>query len=236
MTGDEHQQGAHLAVHGLEKTFQSGDSSLTVLSGLELEMNRGDQLAITGPSGSGKSTLLYIVGTLDEPTAGTVEVAGMDPFTRDESGLADFRSDEVGFIFQDHHLLPQCTVLENVMIPLIAAGGVGASGEERARSLLDRVGLSERSGHLPARISGGERQRVAVCRALINDPSLLLADEPTGNLDQKTADAVGTLLLELSEEQQAILICVTHSEELASRFPRRCELADGRLVDVGAAE
>ncbi|HAB10211.1 MAG TPA: ATP-binding protein [Planctomycetaceae bacterium] len=199
-------------------------------------MNRGDQLAITGPSGSGKSTLLYIVGTLDEPTAGTVEVAGMDPFTRDESGLADFRSDEVGFIFQDHHLLPQCTVLENVMIPLIAAGGVGASGEERARSLLDRVGLSERSGHLPARISGGERQRVAVCRALINDPSLLLADEPTGNLDQKTADAVGTLLLELSEEQQAILICVTHSEELASRFPRRCELADGRLVDVGAAE
>ena len=236
MTGDEHQQGAHLAVHRLEKTFQSGDSSLTVLSGLELEMNRGDQLAITGPSGSGKSTLLYIVGTLDEPTAGTVEVAGMDPFTRDESGLADFRSDEVGFIFQDHHLLPQCTVLENVMIPLIAAGGVGASGEERARSLLDRVGLSERSGHLPARISGGERQRVAVCRALINDPSLLLADEPTGNLDQKTADAVGTLLLELSEEQQAILICVTHSEELASRFPRRCELADGRLVDVGAAE
>ena len=236
MTGDEHQQGAHLAVHGLEKTFQSGDSSLTVLSGLELEMNRGDQLAITGPSGSGKSTLLYIVGTLDEPTAGTVEVAGMDPFTRDESGLADFRSDEVGFIFQDHHLLPQCTVLENVMIPLIAAGGVGASGEERARSLLDRVGLSERSGHLPARISGGERQRVAVCRALINDPSLLLADEPTGNLDQKTADGVGTLLLELSEERQAILICVTHSEELASRFPRRCELADGRLVDVGAAE
>ncbi|MCH2590938.1 MAG: ABC transporter ATP-binding protein [Planctomycetales bacterium] len=236
MTGDEHQQGAHLVVHGLEKTFQSGGAALTVLSGLELEMNRGDQLAITGPSGSGKSTLLYIVGTLDEPTAGSVKVAGTDPFTRDESGLADFRSAEVGFIFQDHHLLPQCTVLENVMIPLIAAGGVDATGEERARSLLDRVGLSERSGHLPARISGGERQRVAVCRALINEPSLLLADEPTGNLDQKTAEGVGTLLLELSEERQAVLICVTHSSELASRFPRRCELTAGRLVDVGAAE
>lgn len=233
MSGDEKHREPHLRVRGLEKTFRSGDSSLTVLSGLDLEMDRGDRLAITGPSGSGKSTLLYIIGTLDEPTAGTVEVAGTDPFDRDDTGLADFRSTEVGFIFQDHHLLPQCTVLENVMIPLIAADGAGAAGEDRARGLLERVGLSGRSGHLPARISGGERQRVAVCRALINEPSLLLADEPTGNLDQKTADGVGTLLLELSEEQQAVLICVTHSLELASRFPRRCELTDGQLVELG---
>jgi lipoprotein-releasing system ATP-binding protein len=176
--------------------------------------------------------LLYIIGTLDQPTSGTVLVEGSNPFDRDEAGLAEFRNTEVGFIFQDHHLLPQCTVLENVMIPLLASGGSGSGDVERATGLLERVGLSDRSSHLPSQISGGERQRVAVCRALINKPTLLLADEPTGNLDHKTADGVGSLLLELAEEQQAVLICVTHSLELADRFPRRCELVDGRLVEL----
>lgn len=232
MSVAETQQQAHLEVRGLGKTFPGAGSPLEVLSGVDLDMARGDRLAVTGPSGSGKSTLLYIIGTLDQPTSGTVLVEGSDPFDRDEAGLAEFRNTEVGFIFQDHHLLPQCTVLENVMIPLLASGGSGSGDVERATGLLERVGLSDRSSHLPAQISGGERQRVAVCRALINKPTLLLADEPTGNLDHKTADGVGSLLLELAEEQQAVLICVTHSLELADRFPRRCELADGRLVEL----
>ncbi len=232
MSVAETQQQAHLEVRGLGKTFPGAGSPLEVLSGVDLDMARGDRLAVTGPSGSGKSTLLYIIGTLDQPTSGTVLVEGSDPFDRDEVGLAEFRNTEVGFIFQDHHLLPQCTVLENVMIPLLASGGSGSGDVERATGLLERVGLSDRSSHLPAQISGGERQRVAVCRALINKPTLLLADEPTGNLDHKTADGVGSLLLELAEEQQAVLICVTHSLELADRFSRRCELVDGRLVEL----
>ena len=225
--------GAQLAVNSLEKTFQSGDIALPVLRGVDLTMVAGDQLAVTGPSGSGKSTLLYIIGTLDQPTGGTVSVNGEDPFTRDATGLAEFRNSQVGFIFQDHHLLPQCTVLENVLVPLLASSGAGTDDEERAMELLERVGLADRRGHLPARISGGERQRVAVCRSLINKPALLLADEPTGNLDQKTADSVGSLLLDLSREQDAILVCVTHSLELASRFPRRGELCEGKLIEMG---
>lgn len=225
--------GAQLAVSSLEKTFQSGDIPLPVLRGVDLTMSAGDQLAVTGPSGSGKSTLLYIIGTLDQPTGGTVSVNGEDPFARDATGLAEFRNSQVGFIFQDHHLLPQCTVLENVLVPLLASSGAATDDEERAMELLERVGLADRRGHLPARISGGERQRVAVCRALINRPALLLADEPTGNLDQKTADSVGSLLLDLSREQDAILVCVTHSLELASRFSRRGELCEGKLVEMG---
>jgi len=225
--------GAQLAVSRLEKTFQSGDIPLPVLRGVDLAMSAGDQLAVTGPSGSGKSTLLYIIGTLDQPTGGTVSVNGEDPFARDATGLAEFRNSQVGFIFQDHHLLPQCTVLENVLVPLLASSGAATDDEGRAMELLERVGLADRRGHLPARISGGERQRVAVCRALINRPALLLADEPTGNLDQKTADSVGSLLLDLSREQDAILVCVTHSLELASRFSRRGELCEGKLVEMG---
>ncbi len=225
---------AHLVVESVAKVFHGGDEPLEVLSGVNLTMRRGDRLAITGPSGSGKSTLLYIVGTLDTPSDGRVLVDGENPFDRDEVGLAGFRNDEVGFVFQDHHLLPQCTVLENVLVPLLAGSGVGAEARERAKQLLSRVGLTERLEHRPAQISGGERQRVAVCRALINQPSLLLADEPTGNLDQRTAEAVGTLLLELAAEQEAVLICVTHSLELAGRFPMHRELQNGLLAEVGA--
>ena len=184
---------------------------------------------MTGPSGSGKSTLLYIVGLLDELTAGNIEVMGSDPSSMSESDLARFRNEHIGFIFQDHHLLPQCSVLENVLIPLLAGKGVADADEKRAHDLLSRVGLANRVTHRPAQLSGGERQRVAVCRALINQPEILLADEPTGNLDRATADSVGDLLLELSREQNVLLICVTHSTELASRFQQHMELRDGRL-------
>jgi lipoprotein-releasing system ATP-binding protein len=218
-----------VALMGLSKDFIGAAGQLSILRNVDLSLNRGDALAITGPSGSGKSTLLYIVGLLDELTAGNIQLLGSNPASMSEADLAKFRNEHIGFIFQDHHLLPQCTVLENVLITLLAGKGVTAADEQRARQLLTRVGLSERVTHRPAQLSGGERQRVAVCRALINEPEILLADEPTGNLDRATADAIGDLLLELSREQNVLLICVTHSMELAGRFPQHMELRDGRL-------
>lgn len=220
---------ADISLIGLSKDFTGAAGQLSILRNVDLSLSRGDALAVTGPSGSGKSTLLYIVGMLDELTAGKIEVLGSDPAGMSESELAKFRNEHIGFIFQDHHLLPQCTVLENVLIPLLAGNGVADADEQRARELLTRVGLADRVTHRPAQLSGGERQRVAVCRALINQPEILLADEPTGNLDHATADAVGDLLLELSREQNVLLICVTHSTELANRFPQHMELRDGRL-------
>ena len=172
-----------------------------------------------------------MLGALDSPTAGRIQLEGCDPFQLNAAQQAEFRNRQIGFIFQDHHLLPQCNVLENVLIPTLPGAGATPESEARARELLGRVGLAERMGHRPAQLSGGERQRVAVCRALINRPALLLADEPTGNLDRSTAEAVGSLLLDLNREQNTLLICVTHSIELAHRFPRHCELQDGRLVD-----
>ena len=220
-----------LRVRGLVRDYATSNGSLHILRGVDLTLNRGDALAITGPSGSGKSTLLYIIGLLDQPTAGDVHILGQSPLTFDAAAQAQYRNQHIGFIFQDHHLLPQCSVLENVLIPTLAGGGAGKAEEERARSLLARVGLGDRLTHRPSQLSGGERQRVAVCRALINQPALLLADEPTGNLDRRTAESVGTLLLDLSREQNTLLICVTHSSELAARFPRRMELLDGKLVE-----
>ncbi len=220
-----------LSVKGLTKQFTSAAGPLEVLRGIDLQMQRGEALAITGPSGSGKSTLLYLLGTLDRPTSGEVRILGRDPFEMNSAALASYRNRHIGFIFQDHHLLPQCSVLENVVIPTLAGSGAGQSEEERARRLLDRVALGPRITHRPAQLSGGERQRVAVCRALINEPALLLADEPTGNLDRATAESVGTLLLELAKEQNTLLVCVTHSVELAERFPRHSELRDGKLVE-----
>ena len=221
-----------LDVRQLTKDYTTADGSLSILKGLDLTMQRGEALAITGPSGSGKSTLLYILGALDSPSAGAITLEGQDPFKLNEAQQAQFRNRQIGFIFQDHHLLPQCTVLENVLIPTLPGAGANAETEARARELLARVGLAERIAHRPAQLSGGERQRVAVCRALINRPALLLADEPTGNLDRSTAEAVGSLLLDLNREQNTLLICVTHSTELAGRFPRHSELKDGRLVDT----
>ena len=224
-------EGGDLAIAGLTKEFVSEAGRLSILNGVDLALRRGEALAVTGPSGSGKSTLLHILGALDRPTAGSVRLLGDDPFARSDAQLAGFRNAKIGFIFQDHHLLPQCDVLENVLIPALAGKGAGVPETQRAMQLLERVGLKQRIKHRPAQLSGGERQRVAVCRALINEPVLLLADEPTGNLDRANAEAVGDLLLELNRAHQTLLVCVTHSGELAARFPRRAELVDGRLVD-----
>ena len=181
-----------------------------------------------GPSGSGKSTLLYIMGALEPPSSGTVTLDGQNPFQLKEKNLAAFRNKEIGFIFQDHCLLPQCSVLENVLTPTL----VSASSDddvERARALLAQVGLSDRIDHRPAKLSGGEKQRVSLARALITKPQLLLCDEPTGNLDHKSADVVASLLLQLHRQQETILVVVTHSAELAARFPMRYELTDQQL-------
>jgi len=225
---------AGLDVRRLTKSFSGPSGELTILKSVDLALSPGESLAVTGPSGSGKSTLLYCLGTLDRPTSGEIRIAGENPFSLSPDDLARFRSSRIGFVFQDHHLLPQLTVLENVLVPLLAGSGIGSAEEDRGRKLLDRVGLSSRIGHRPGQLSGGERQRVALCRALVNQPLLLLADEPTGNLDPHNAREVGSLLLELNAEQQAILIVVTHSLELASRFPRRVELTDGTLAEQGA--
>lgn len=225
---------AGLDVRRLTKSFSGPSGELTILKSVDLALSPGESLAVTGPSGSGKSTLLYCLGTLDRPTSGEIRIAGENPFSLSPDDLARFRSSRIGFVFQDHHLLPQLTVLENVLVPLLAGSGIGSAEEDRGRKLLERVGLSNRIGHRPGQLSGGERQRVALCRALVNQPLLLLADEPTGNLDPHNAREVGSLLLELNAEQQAILIVVTHSLELASRFPRRVELTDGTLAEQGA--
>src|ERR1019366_9929219 len=174
-------------------------------------LSPGDRVAIVGPSGSGKSTLLNILGTLDEPTSGAFTLNGVDPQSLKASALARFRSTRIGFVFQDHHLLPQCNALENVLVPRLALGNVAKADVDRASELLQQVGLEGRATHLPAELSGGERQRVAIARALINSPQLLLCDEPTGNLDTKTGQAIGELLTQLAEKTRAILIVVTHS-------------------------
>ncbi|MBN70122.1 MAG: ATP-binding protein [Gimesia sp.] len=219
-----------LVVRNLTKQFTLADESLSILAGVDLTLNRGEALAITGPSGSGKSTLLYILGVLDQPTAGEVIQFNQNPFVLSAKEQAEFRNQNIGFIFQDHHLMPQFSVLENVLIPTMVHQGSSSDAEERARHLLERVGLKDRLNHRPAQISGGERQRVAVCRALINNPRLLLADEPTGNLDRANTEAIGKLLLEINQEQNTILICVTHSSELAALFPQHQRLRDGLLV------
>lgn len=184
-----------------------------------------------GPSGSGKSTLLYILGALEPPTAGTVTLDGRNPFQLPEKELAAFRNKQIGFVFQDHCLLPQCSVLENVLTPTLVAPPTDGT-LERARGLLDQVGLSDRIEHRPAELSGGEKQRVALARALIRQPTLLLCDEPTGNLDRMSAAAVASLLWELQARQRTILIVVTHNAELAARFPSRFELKDRRLEKI----
>ena len=221
-----------LLVENVTKEFPTRSEPLVVLRGITLELNAGDNLAIIGPSGSGKSTLLSILGTLDHPTSGTVRLAGQDPFALDEAALARFRNERIGFVFQDHHLLPQCTALENVLIPLLAQGAAAPEDVDEARSLLGRIGLGGREDHRPAELSGGERQRVAIARAMIKKPLLLLADEPTGNLDRTTAKTVADVLLALQAEQRAILVVVTHSAELAGRLGRQFELDDGRLTPI----
>ena len=222
-----------LEVSNLAKEYPTPRGPLSILSGVSFSLQRGDAAAIMGPSGAGKSTLLYILGGLEQPTSGTVALDGRNPFTLSEKELAAFRNRAIGFIFQDHCLLPQCSVIENVLVPtLVSRDGDGYVN--RARGLLAQVGLSDRLDHRPAELSGGEKQRVALARALINKPLLLLCDEPTGNLDQASADVVASLLLELHQRQETILMVVTHSAELAARFPLRYELRNANLHPVGA--
>ena len=219
-----------LTVENLTKAYPTRSGALQVLRGIDLKLERGEALAVTGPSGSGKSTLLHILGTLDRPSGGRVTLDGEDPFALTEPQLADFRNRRIGFVFQDHHLLPQCSVLENVLIPtLVNKADRAVDVEKWARELIERVGLSQRLDHRPAELSGGERQRVAIARALIHRPLLLLADEPTGNLDRHTAKAVGEMLLQMHKQENTILIAVTHSAELAGAFPRRMEMNEGKL-------
>ena len=219
-----------LALDNVHKTFESGPQVVTVLRGVDLSLDQGEQLAITGRSGSGKSTLLHLIGTLEEPSSGTLTIGGSNPFELSEADLARFRNRTVGFVFQDHHLLPQYTVLENVLLPTLAFAGGG--DESWARELLERVGLVDRLSHRPAELSGGERQRVAVARALVNRPALLLCDEPTGNLDKTNADAVVDLLFDLHADSERAVIVVTHSSEIAGRFARHTELVEGRCSEV----
>ncbi len=208
-------------------------ASIAVLAGVSLEVQRGESLAIVGPSGSGKSTLLQIIGTLDRPSSGTVLLDGQDLGRLDEEQLAKVRNQQIGFVFQAHYLLPQCTVLENVLVPTLAERTRDRAGAEapaaRAQRLLARVGLAGRLAHRPGQLSGGERQRVAVVRALTNQPQLLLADEPTGSLDQGSAQQLAQLLLELNHEEGVALIVVTHARDLAQRMGRVLELKNGRL-------
>ena len=225
-----------LVAQGLSKLYPSVTGPpLEVLADVSLRLTAGESVAILGPSGSGKSTLLAILGTLDRPTAGDFELNGCRPLELPEPELAAFRSRHIGFVFQDHHLLPQCTVLENVLVPFLADGRAGRDEVAQANDLIERVGLSGRANHRPAQLSGGERQRVAIARAMVRKPTLLLADEPTGNLDRATAETIAQVLLQLHQEQQAMLIVVTHSEALAEQMQRRYRLEQGRLAPLDEA-
>jgi lipoprotein-releasing system ATP-binding protein len=217
-----------LHVGHLTKEYPTPRGPLMVLSDVSFSLAPGDAAAVMGPSGSGKSSLLYVLGALEPPTSGTVALDGRNPFELAAADLAAFRNTSIGFVFQDHCLLPQCTVLENVLIPTLVARST-ADETIRARQLIEQVGLADRVDHVPGELSGGERQRVAIARALIRTPRLLLCDEPTGNLDRSSADNVASLLMDLHRRQQTILIVVTHSIQLASKFPIRFELSDRQL-------
>ena len=217
-----------LEVTHLTKAYPTPRGVLDILSDVSLTLGAGDAASIVGPSGSGKSTLLYILGALEPPSAGTVTLDGVDPFTLLPGELAMFRNRRVGFVFQDHLLLPQCTVLENVLIPTLV-GDDSDDAQARARELLERVGLADRLDHRPAELSGGERQRVALARALIRRPPLLLCDEPTGNLDHAAGDVVASMLFDLHRRQETVLVVVTHNVGLAAKCPIRYELAGQRL-------
>jgi lipoprotein-releasing system ATP-binding protein len=221
-----------LEVRNVSKEYPTPDKPLRVLSEISFSLRTGDSVSITGPSGSGKSTLLYILGALEPPTSGTVLLDGSNPYEMNEATASEFRNRKIGFVFQDHHLLPQCTVLENVLVPTLV-GESDPTAEDRAMNLLRQVGLIERIHHRPYELSGGEKQRVALARALIRNPDLLLCDEPTGNLDRDSTETVISLLLELHEKQQNILVVVTHNLEMADRFRLKYRLSGSRLQTPG---
>ena len=213
----------------LRKVYQTPSEEIVVLNGVSFALQAGENMAIVGPSGAGKSTLLQILGALDRPTSGSVSVGGVDPFTMNENQQARFRNEKIGFIFQDHHLLPQWNVLENTLLPALANGNPSVEVRDRAVRLLERVGLQHRMTHLPSQLSGGERERVAVARSLLLKPMVVLADEPTGNLDRHSAENVSQLLLEVPQEENTVLIVVTHSSTLAAKMQRCYELNAGKL-------
>jgi lipoprotein-releasing system ATP-binding protein len=232
-----------LEVSHVTKAYPTPRGPLTVLTDVTFSLAAGEAAVIMGPSGSGKSSLLYILGAMEPPTSGTIKLAGQDPFRLTPAALARYRNTEIGFVFQDHCLLPQCSVLENILVPTLIGQGRKSKVEGRpaddnperlARMLIEEVGLLDRIDHRPAELSGGEKQRVAIARALIRNPRLLLCDEPTGNLDQRSADSVTALLLELHGLHKNVLITVTHSTQLASKFPIRFELVNTNLVRAAA--
>jgi lipoprotein-releasing system ATP-binding protein len=217
-------------IEGLTKTYLMGDRRLEVLRGLDLEIGAGELVALTGPSGAGKSTFLHLLGTLDVPSGGRILFDDEDPFERGEEGLAAFRNETVGFVFQSHHLLPEFTALENAMMPALIRRVPRAEARRRAAEMLGLVGLAERTEHRPGELSGGEQQRVALARALCLRPRLLLADEPTGNLDPATAEGIHELLADLNARMGITAVVVTHNERLASALPRRLRLERGQLA------
>lgn len=223
-----------LEVENVSKEYSTPAGPLRIVSDVSLSLPRGSAVSIMGPSGSGKSTLLYLIGALEPPSNGTITLNGQNPFLLNPKQLAAFRNQQIGFVFQDHCLLPQCSVIENVLTPTLVSTSNGDAPDQfrRAEELLKHVGLAERLEHRPAQLSGGEKQRVALARALIMKPKLLLCDEPTGNLDQKSAQVVADLLLDVHGKSETILIVVTHSAELAARFPRRFELKNQHLEEV----
>ena len=221
-----------LKVENLSKEYPTPAGPLRIVSDVSLSLPPGSAVSIMGPSGSGKSTLLYMIGALETPSSGTVTLDGQNPFLLNAKQLAAFRNQQIGFVFQDHCLLPQCSVIENVLTPAMVSTTSNGEPDHRANELLRQVGLAERLDHRPAQLSGGEKQRVALARALIMKPQLLLCDEPTGNLDQKSAEVVADLLLETHRAAETILIVVTHSKELAARFPLRFELRNQHLEQV----
>ena len=218
-----------LTVSSVGKEYPTPRGPLTVLSNVTFSLSPGEAAAITGPSGSGKSSLLYMLGALEPPSTGEITLGGQNPFALPPRRLADFRNAQIGFVFQDHCLLPQCTVLENVLVPTLVAARNGHDDAQYARTLLEQVGLSPRLEHRPAELSGGEKQRVAIARALVRRPRLILCDEPTGNLDQASASTVASLLLDLHKRNENILVVVTHSDRLAAQFPIRFVLDEGKL-------
>ena len=216
-----------VTVQNVTKTFEHEGRSLEVLKGIDLEIGAGEMVTIVGPSGAGKSTLLHLIGTLDLPTEGRILYEGQDVTTLGSSDLAEFRNRSIGFIFQFHHLLPEFTALENVMMPGLIRGG--HRFEDRARELLEEVGLAERLTHRPGELSGGEQQRVALARALLMKPKLVLADEPTGNLDSQTSDSVQSLIFDLNRRHGITFLIVTHSRDFAAMMPRQVSMKDGRI-------
>ena len=220
-----------LEVKNLNKEYPMPGHRLKVLSGIDFTMNDGESASIVGPSGSGKSTFLYILGTLEPPSSGSIRLEGKNPYEMNEKDLAAFRNRKIGFVFQDHHLLPQCSVLENVLIPTLVSPP-DDSFQKRARDLLEKVGLTERIHHRPHELSGGEKQRVALARALILKPQLVLCDEPTGNLDHDSAKTVVSLLFDLHRSQENMFVVVTHNLEIAERFGRKFKLSSARLQPV----